>query len=82
MSILKKKYSKECPHEIGIFLGVPLEDVESFIKHKGKNYLICGYWKVYHGLEKSIDTFEAYNQAKNKVIKLVSKGCLDGLLAS
>ncbi len=82
LSTLKKKYSKECPHEIGIFLGVPLEDVESFIKNKGKNYLLCGYWKVYHQLEKCIVTFETYNQAKSKVVELVSMGCLTELIAS
>lgn len=26
----------EFPHEIGIFLGYPLEDVEGFVRHKGK----------------------------------------------
>ncbi len=36
------------PHEIGLFLGYPLEDVIGFIKNKGNNFKICGYWKVYN----------------------------------
>lgn len=35
------------PHEIGVFLGYPLEDVEGFIKNNGKNHSFCGYWKAY-----------------------------------
>ena len=35
------------PHEIGIFLGYPLEDVRGFVEHGGQNYRCCGCWKVY-----------------------------------
>ena len=35
------------PHEIGIFLGYPLEDVVGFIENRGKNCKCCGLWKVY-----------------------------------
>lgn len=46
---LKKRIQKEAcfPHEIGLFLGYPLEDVEGFIKNKGRNCESCGIWKVY-----------------------------------
>lgn len=36
------------PHEIGLFLGYPLDDVIHFIASKGQNYQLCGEWKVYH----------------------------------
>ena len=35
------------PHEIGLFLGYPLEDVVGFIANRGRNFTCCGYWKVY-----------------------------------
>lgn len=35
------------PHEIGIFLGYPIEDVKGFIENQGKNCESCGFWKVY-----------------------------------
>lgn len=44
------------PHEIGIFLGYPPEDVQGFIDNKGKNFKICGQWKVY-GDEKKCNLF-------------------------
>ena len=31
------------PHEIGLLLGYPVEDVLGFIRHQGKNYLYTGY---------------------------------------
>lgn len=37
----------EFPHEIGLFLGYPLQDVVGFIENKGKNSCYCGCWKVY-----------------------------------
>lgn len=38
---------KGFPHEIGLFLGYPLEDVLGFIQHNGRNFTLCGCWKVY-----------------------------------
>ncbi len=35
------------PHEIGLFLGYPLHDVEGFITHQGRDFSLCGLWKVY-----------------------------------
>ena len=37
----------EFPHEIGLFLGYPYEDVKGFIENKGKNCKCTGCWKVY-----------------------------------
>ena len=39
--------SEEFPHEIGLFLGYPAEDVDGFIRHGAQNCKCCGYWKVY-----------------------------------
>lgn len=38
---------REFPHEIGLFLGYPLEDVKGFIQNKGQGYACCGLWKSY-----------------------------------
>ena len=39
------------PHEIGIFLGYPAEDVRGFVENGGCNYKLCGCWKVYGSVE-------------------------------
>ena len=36
-----------CPHEIGLFLGYPPEDVAGFVRHRGKGCKCVGCWKVY-----------------------------------
>lgn len=38
---------KSFPHEIGLFLGYPPEDVRGFIEHHGRDCALEGYWKVY-----------------------------------
>lgn len=48
------------PHEIGCFLGYPPEDVMGFIRHKAKDYVCRGEWKVYGDREKAIRTFRKY----------------------
>ena len=40
-------FQEEFPHEIGLFLGYPLEDVKGFIQNKGQGYACCGLWKSY-----------------------------------
>lgn len=67
---LSKRFYKTCPHEIGIFLGIPLEDVKGFINNRGSNSLLSGYWKVYNNPENALKIFNSYDMAKNKIIEL------------
>ncbi len=62
------------PHEMGVLLGYPVEDVEGFIKNKGKNYLYAGYWKVYENIEEKKLLFEAYESAKEGMVLLLANG--------
>ena len=41
------KTGMEFPHEIGVVLGYPVEDVIAFEKFHGKNYKHCGIWKCW-----------------------------------
>ena len=51
---------REFPHEIGVFLGYPLEDVVGFIENRGRNYTCCGYWKCYGDPAAAQKCFERY----------------------
>ena len=62
------------PHEMGLLLGYPVEDVEGFIEHKGKNYLYSGYWKVYEDVASKMKLFEDYENAKEELIVLLANG--------
>ncbi len=41
------------PHEIGVILGYPVEDVIAFEKFQGQHCKYCGYWKSYSDVEKA-----------------------------
>lgn len=41
------------PHEVGVFLGYPLEDVIKFEENQGKFCKYCGYWKSYCNTEEA-----------------------------
>lgn len=62
------------PHEMGVLLGYPIEDVEGFIQNKGEHYLYAGYWKVYECAEEKRLLFDAYESAKEGLVLLVANG--------
>ncbi len=70
----KRNKISEFPHEAGIFLGYPIIDVEEFIKNKGENYMLCGYWKVYHNVEEAGKTFERFRKLRNEAMELFYSG--------
>lgn len=51
---------REFPHEIGVFLGYPLSDVQGFIRNKGKAYTCCGCWKSYGDPHRARRRFAGY----------------------
>lgn len=69
LSSLRAKSKTNCPHEIGIFIGYPPEDIQGFIANDGKNCLHCGYWKVYANADEKIEKFRAYDNARIKMIQ-------------
>lgn len=62
------------PHEMGIFLGYPLGDVKGFIRHKGRNCLCTGYWKVYENEQQALETFRLYSKVKKITMDMVQQG--------
>lgn len=65
---------KDFPHEMGVLLGYPVEDVEGFMEHKGRNCLCTGYWKVYVDREGKQQIFKRFEYAKENLIQLLSLG--------
>lgn len=65
---------EEFPHEIGIFLGYPLEDVVGFIQNQGRAFTCCGYWKVYGDPETARRRFERYRRCTNHCVAQFRRG--------
>lgn len=65
---------EQFPHEIGVFLGYPADDILGFIKNKGENYMFCGYWKVYSDAERAKRIFLNYDKCRNFLCNKLNQG--------
>ncbi len=64
----------EFPHEMGLLLGYPLEDVVGFVKNEGENFLCSGYWKVYANPAEKMTLFGKFQSAEERLLRMLSKG--------
>lgn len=71
---LKSRYLDSCPHEIGIFLGMPLKDVLGYLKLIPLRCSYSGYWKVFGKPEKQKLLFEKFRTTTHRVINLICSG--------
>lgn len=62
------------PHEVGLFLGYPINDVVGYITHQGKNAKLIGYWKVYDNEEAAKETFCLYNHCRKELCARFHQG--------
>lgn len=68
------KEAGEFPHEIGLFLGYPAEDVTGFIENRAGGAKFTGYWKVYGDLEQAKKTFAKYKKCTDVYCVQYAKG--------
>lgn len=71
--LLERFHEEKCPHEIGIFLGYPLNDVLAFINKKSKCPLI-GYWKAYSNIENTKEKFYHYDCCRRLLKTKINNG--------
>ena len=64
---------EDFPHEIGLFLGYPPEDVQGFIENKAKRAKCVGTWKVYGDVEKAKRRFAAYQKCTRVYCEALKK---------
>ncbi|MGN0240434.1 MAG: DUF3793 family protein [Candidatus Weimeria sp.] len=62
------------PHEVGIFLGYPLEDVKGFIHDPRAGYKLTGTWKVYGDARSAEDQFRRYRICTSIYTKALKEG--------
>jgi len=76
LEILKTRMeiSGEFPHEIGIFLGYPIKDVEGFIENRGQKYLLHGSWIVYSNSEHARSIFSLHRLCRDMLVNKVLNG--------
>ena len=68
---------EEFPHEIGLFLSYPPEDVRGFIAHSEDRSVGCklvGTWRVYGDADKAQKTFDRYKKCTESYCRQWSCG--------
>ena len=60
--VRRMREGAEFPHEVGLFLSYPPEDVKGFIDHRANDFKYAGLWKVYGDEEKARSLFEKYRK--------------------
>ena len=66
--------SDDFPHEIGAFLGYPIEDIHGFINHKNEGLLLVGDWKVYANADEAKKKFERFSACRCALVNRITKG--------
>ena len=76
LDLLAQRMSEGMQHEVGIFLGYPLRDVEGFLENGGRNYKRIGCWKVYGDVDEAESMFRRIRAARDEVMRLVDSALL------
>ncbi|CVI69317.1 MAG TPA: DUF3793 family protein [Candidatus Anaerobutyricum stercoris] len=77
---VKEKYRSyigkkgDFPHELGLLLGYPAEDVQGYMENKGRNYLCTGYWQVYADPAAKLSLFQKFELARERLIRAIFDG--------
>ena len=76
LSLLAKRIycGNNFPHEIGLFLDYPLNDVIGFINNRGSNYCCAGCWKAYSDPEYARRTFALYEKCRQVYLRCYKNG--------
>ena len=66
--------NEDFPHEIGLFLSYPPEDVRGFIENHAQNFKCVGCWKVYGDEQRARSLFRAYKVCTEVYCRLWDRG--------
>lgn len=66
--------NSDFPHEVGLFLGYPLEDVIGFELNRAEDFKYSGIWKVYGDKASAIRRMNLYRNCTETCMKLLASG--------
>lgn len=66
---------EDFPHEIGLFLSYPPEDVRGFMEHRDFGCKCVGCWKVYGDEQAARRKFAQYRQCTDCYLRRNAGGC-------
>lgn len=71
---LRRRFSEgEIPHEVGVFIGYPLKDVEGFMRHLPATPLHGrhGAWRVYGNARESVSLMNRYEREESRAADML-----------
>lgn len=68
------KLDSDFPHEIGLFLGYPVDDVLGFMKSPEIGVKYTGIWKVYGDKDSALKIFDKYKKCTEVYSRAYKKG--------
>ncbi len=72
--ISRLESNQDFPHEVGLFLGYPPEDVDGFM-HRKDDWRMNGLWKVYGDVEEARRRFEQCRRCTREYLCRIGQGC-------
>ena len=66
---------EDFPHEIGLFLSYPPEDVRGFMEHRDRGCKCVGCWKVYGDETAARRKFAQYRRCTDCCLRRNARGC-------
>lgn len=80
--IRRFRETDEFPHEVGLFLSYPPEDVRGFMENPHGGYKCVGFWKVYGDKERAEQVFARYRRCTEALCRAAAGGKkLESLIA-
>mgnify|MGYP002572627207 CR=1 FL=1 len=65
---------EDFPHEVGLFLSYPPEDVQGFIDHRAMDFKCAGLWKVYGDQQRAQALFDRFRRCTQRYCALWQTG--------
>lgn len=63
------------PHEVGLLLGYPFDDVMAFLQEDCRRQSLCtGYWRVYSHEKEALECFRCYEECARRLDSMHANG--------
>ena len=72
--VQRLRTEEEFPHEVGLFLSYPPEDVQGFIDHRAMDFKCAGLWKVYGDQQRAQALFDRFRRCTQRYCALWQTG--------
>lgn len=78
--LLRQRFAHCCPHEIGVLLGIPLDDVLGFMGLGCQQRTHTACWQIYGNPERSLAVVKCFADDRARVADLLSSGLSAGCI--